>query len=173
MARIAVLIADMFQDDEYERPAEAFRNAGHEITLVGLASGATVKGKRGIVTARVELAAKDVSVSDFDALLIPGGYSPDNLKGDKDVVRLVRDIAGSGKPVFAICHGPRVLIAAGSVRGRRLTGWIPIAEEIKASGGTYVNAEVVVDGNMVTSRRPADLPAFINATLDMLKKRRA
>jgi protease I len=171
MARIAVAITDMFQDVEYERPAEAFRKAGHELTLVGLKAGVQVKGEHGAV-AKIDRAVKDVSAQDFDALFIPGGYSPDKLRADEDAVRFAREFFEEDKPVFAICHAAQLLITAQLLRGRRVTGWKSIVQDIKNAGADYVDAEVVVDRNLVSSRKPEDIPAFVRESLAMLKKRR-
>ncbi len=171
MSRIAVLITDMFQDVEYEKPADAFRKAGHELTHIGLREGATVKGEHG-KTVRIDLAVRDVHVTDFDALFIPGGYSPDKLRIDEDAVRFAKEFVESGKPVFGICHAAQLLITAQVVKGRRVTGWKSIVQDIKNAGAEFVEAEVVVDGNLVTSRKPEDIPAFSKAALEMLKDRR-
>jgi len=171
MSRIAVLMTDMFQDVEYEKPADAFRKAGHEITHVGLKAGAVVHGEHGM-TVRIERAVHDVHASDFDALFIPGGYSPDKLRVDDDAVRFANEFFGSGKPVFGICHAAQLLITARVLKGRRVTGWKSIIQDIKNAGAEYVDAEVVVDGNLVTSRKPEDIPAFSKAALEMLKSRK-
>jgi protease I len=167
MSRIAVMITDMFQDVEYERPAEAFRKAGHEITHVGLRAGAAVKGEHGR-TVTIDTAVRDVSPSDFDALFIPGGYSPDKLRVDRDAVRFAKEFMESGKPVFAICHAAQLLITAQVLKGRRITGWMSIIQDIKNAGADYVDAEVVIDGNLVSSRKPDDIPAFVKAALEKL-----
>ncbi len=168
MSRIAVLITDMFQDVEYERPAAAFRNAGHVLTHVGLRAGSQVKGEHGM-TVRIDRAVRDVPVADFDALFIPGGYSPDKLRANEDAVRLAREFIESGKPVFAICHAAQLLITARVLKGRRVTGWKSIVQDIKNAGAEYVGEEVVVDGNLVSSRKPEDIPAFVKAALEMLQ----
>jgi protease I len=169
MSRIAVIITDMFQDVEYERPAEAFRKAGHELTHVGFLAGSLVKGEHGM-TVRIDRAVRDVSVGDFDALFIPGGYSPDKLRIDEAAVRFAGEFVTSGKPVFAICHAAQLLITARVLGGRRVTGWKSIIQDIKNAGAEYIDKEVVVDRNLVSSRKPDDIPAFIQAALEMLKK---
>jgi protease I len=171
MSRIAVLMTNMFQDVEYEKPADAFRKAGHELTHVGLKAGVSVTGEHGM-TVRIERAVHDVHVTDFDALFIPGGYSPDKLRVDEDAVRFAREFVDSGKPVFGICHAAQLLITARVLKGRRVTGWTSIIQDIKNAGAEYVEAEVVVDRNLVTSRKPDDIPAFSKAALEMLKNRK-
>ncbi|HVN73574.1 MAG TPA: type 1 glutamine amidotransferase domain-containing protein [Methanoregula sp.] len=170
MSRIAVIITDMFQDVEYERPAQAFRDAGHELTLVGLKAGVQVTGEHG-AHAKIDRALRDVSARDFDALFIPGGYSPDKLRVDEDAIRFVREFFEAAKPVFAICHAPQLLITAQLLKGRWVTGWKSIVQDIKNAGGEYVDREVVVDRNLVTSRMPADIPAFIRESLGMLERK--
>jgi protease I len=165
MSRIAVIITDLFEDSEYTEPARAFREAGHTLLHVGLKAEETVYGKKKNTPVTIEAAAKGVSVDDFDALLIPGGYSPDKLRVDDDAVRLAGDFVRRGKPVFAICHAPQLLITADVIRGRTLTGYKSIVQDIKNAGANYVDQEVVEDGCLVSSRTPADLPAFIEASL--------
>jgi protease I len=167
MARIAVILTDMFQDIEYERPAQAFRKAGHELTLVGLRGGETVTGEHGAAV-RIDKAVKGLSARDFDALFIPGGYSPDKLRVDQDALRFTREFFEMEKPVFAICHAAQLLITAQLLKGRRVTGWMSIIQDIKNAGAEYVDAEVVVDRNLVSSRKPEDLPAFIRESLRLL-----
>jgi len=171
MSRIAVLMTDMFEDVEYEKPADAFSRAGHELIRVGLSAVSTVRGKRGMIV-KIDRAVHDVHVSDFDALFIPGGYSPDKLRIDDDAVRFAQEFVKSGKPVFGICHAAQLLITAQVLKGRRVTGWKSIIQDIKNAGAEYVDTEVVVDGNLVTSRKPDDIPAFSKAALEMLKSRK-
>jgi protease I len=168
MARIAILIADMFEDCEYLQPASAFRESGHDIVHIGLKSGESVTGKKEQTPVIIDAAAAEVDPADFDALFIPGGYSPDKLRTDADAVRFVRSFMEAGKPVFAICHGPQLLITACVLAGRRVTGWKSIIQDIANAGGIFTDKEVVIDGNLVSSRNPQDLPAFSSACLEML-----
>jgi protease I len=169
MSKVAVVIADMFEDSEYVKPAAAFKKAGHELVHIGLQSGATVKGKKNQTPVTVEKTAKEVKVGDFAALLIPGGYSPDKLRVDADVVQFVKEFVESGKPVCSICHAPQLLINAQVLQGRRLAGWKSLVQDIKNAGAEFVDQEVVEDGNLISSRSPEDLPAFIQACLRRLK----
>jgi protease I len=170
MSRIAVLITDMFEDVEYTQPAEAFRKAGHELVHVGLSAGETVHGKKEQTPVAIDRSASDVSVDGFDALFIPGGYSPDKLRAHDAPVEFVRQFVKSGKPVLAICHAPQLLITAQVLEGRKITGWKSVAQDIKNAGAEYINREVVVDGNLVSSRKPDDIPAFIEASLEKLRE---
>ncbi len=171
MSRIAVIITDMFEDSEYLEPAKAFKKAGHELVHVGLKAKATVKGKGKNTPVKIDNAVKDASVNKFDALFIPGGYSPDKLRVDENAVRFARDFVKSGKPVFAICHAAQLLITAQVLSGRKVTGWKSIIQDIKNAGAHFLNREVVKDGNLISSRSPADLPAFIQACLKKLSSR--
>jgi len=168
MSNIAVIITDMFEDSEYSEPARAFKKAGHTVVHIGLKAGQTVKGKKQGTPVKIDKAVKEVSVKEFDALLIPGGYSPDKLRIDEDAVRFTREFVESGKPVFAICHAPQLLITADVIRGRTITGWKSVIQDIKNAGAAFIDSEVVVDGNLVSSRSPGDLPAFIQASLKKL-----
>lgn len=169
MSTIAVIITDMFEDVEYQRPAEAFLKAGHKLVHAGLSEGSIVKGEHG-AHVKIDRGVHDLSADDFDALFIPGGYSPDKLRLDPDAVRFTQEFFSSNKPVFAICHAPQLLITAQVVKGRRLTGWMSIVQDIKNAGAEYVDAEVVVDNNLISSRKPADIPAFVREALAMLAR---
>jgi len=168
MSKIAVLITDMFEDVEYTKPAAAFIKAGHELVHVGLLAGKTVRGKKAGTPVTIDKAVKDVSVNEFDALFIPGGYSPDKLRVDDDAVRFVKAFVESDKLIFSICHAPRLLITAQVLQGRRITGWKSIIQDIKNAGAEYLDQAVVEDGNLISSRYPGDLPAFIKAALAKL-----
>ena len=163
MSKIAVMITDMFEDSEYTQPAEAFKKAGHELVHIGLKSGATVKGKKQGTPVKIDKTAREVKVDEFDALLIPGGYSPDKLRVDDQVVKFVKEFVESGKPVCSICHAPQLLITAQVLQGRKITGWKSLIQDIKNAGAEFIDQEVVEDGNLISSRSPADLPAFIRA----------
>jgi protease I len=170
MSNIAVLIGKMFEDVEYAEPARAFREAGHRLTHVGLTSGETVQGKNRKTEVKIDQSVKDASVEDFDALLIPGGYSPDQLRVDEHAVLFAKRFVESGKPVFSICHAPQILITADVIRGRKITGWTSVIQDIKNAGAEFVDREVVEDGNLVSSRNPGDIPAFVAASLKRLKE---
>jgi protease I len=167
MARIAVLIDNKFEDSEYKKPATAYKKAKHELVIIGVKKG-TVTGEKAGLKVKVEKAVTDVSVY-FDALFIPGGYSPDQLRSHDEVVTFVKQFAATGKPIFFICHGAQLLITADILKGRKVTGWKSLIQDIKNAGAEYIDADVVEDGNLISSRCPADIPAFIKATLDKLK----
>lgn len=166
--KIAVLITDDFEDSEFTSPAEAFKLAGHQVITIEKQAGKTVKGKQGEAEVAIDRAIDDVTPGEFDALLLPGGYSPDQLRGDERFVTFTRDFVNGGKPVFAICHGPQLLISADVIRGRKLTAVKPIVVDVKTPG-RVLRPEVVVDNEqLVTSRTPDDLPAFNREALRLL-----
>lgn len=167
MARIALPLADDFEDSEYSIPYGRLREAGHDVTVIGH-QGEIVEGKRGEATVPVDASAADLDAKTFDMLLIPGGWSPDRLRMDADVVRFVRDFVATGRPVAAVCHGPQLLIEADAVRGRTLTSWPSVRRDLENAGATWVDREVVEDGNLITSRKPEDLEAFSDAVLRAL-----
>lgn len=166
--RIAMPIAAGFEDSEFTVPYERLRAAGHEVTLIGSKAGEPVAGKRGEAEAVPDTTAEGLDPDAFDALVIPGGYSPDRLRLDAAVVAFVRDFCRGGKPVAAICHGPQLLIEADAVEGRKLTSWPSVRKDLENAGATWVDEEVVVDGDLITSRKPADLDAFCAALLKRL-----
>ena len=167
--KIAVLITDEFEDSEFTSPAEAFRQAGHQVITIEKQAGKTVTGKQGEAKVKIDKGIDEVRPADFDALLLPGGHSPDALRGDDRFVSFTRDFVNIGKPVFAICHGPQLLISADVIRGRKLTAVKPIVVDVKNAGADFYDREVVVDGHqLVTSRTPDDLPAFNREALILL-----
>lgn len=165
MAHIAFIADDQFEDSELRVPWDRLRAAGHRTTLVGLEKGKRIRGKRGKETFTTEASAKEVSAQDFDGLVIPGGYSPDRLRMNPDMVRLVRDMVAAGKTTAAVCHGGWMLAEADVLDGRTVTSWPSIRTDLVNAGARWVDREVVEDGNLVTSRKPDDLPAFTEAVL--------
>jgi protease I len=161
--RVAILIEQEFEDSELSGPRDALVAAGATVVMVGPVSGAEYRGKRGDTVVTSELAAGAARMKDFDALVIPGGYAPDKMRMRHAMVDLARDAMEAGKPVAAICHGPQLLISANALRGRTLTCWPSIAIDVKNAGGLYVDKPVVLDGNLITSRKPDDVPVFSEA----------
>ncbi len=166
--KIACVLGPKFEDSEFKDPYEAFRAAGHEVTVVGLEAGAQLEGDKGKVKATIDKSLKDVKPDQFDALFIPGGSSPDKLRAHDDAVAFVKAFMRAGKPVFAICHGPQLLLSADEYKSHRMTAWKTIQGDLKRAGANVVDEEVVVDRNLVTSRQPADIPAFIRESLKVL-----
>jgi protease I len=168
--RVAMLVEDEFEDRELTGPLEALRAAGATVTIVGPTAGTEFHGKRKQAVVRSDLAAGAARIKDFDALVIPGGHAPDKMRMRHAMVDLARDAMEAGKPVAAICHGPQLLISANALRGRTLTCWPSIAIDVKNAGGLYVDKPVVEDGNLITSRKPDDVPAFSEAIIRALSK---
>lgn len=169
MGRVACIIASDFEDSELSVPVDKLEEQGHEVTLVGIKEGETLEGKKGEVKVTTEMSAGDARVEKFDALLIPGGYSPDQLRTCEEAVDLVRGFAEAHKPIAAVCHGPQLLIEAGLVSGRRMTSWGSVRTDLQNAGAKWEDASVVVDGDFITSRKPADLDDFSDALLAKLR----
>jgi len=169
MARIAVVLADLFEDSEFRVPYDTLRNAGHQVEIIGLEAGREIRGKKGKESVRAERAIQDVNPDDFDALVIPGGYSPDILRMNPHMVRFVKQMVDSGKPVGAVCHAPWMLAEADVIRGRTVTSWASIKTDLVNAGAKWIDRQVVEDGNLITSRKPDDLPEFTQAILRKLE----
>ncbi|HEY0491993.1 MAG TPA: type 1 glutamine amidotransferase domain-containing protein [Candidatus Dormibacteraeota bacterium] len=168
--RIACVLTSGFEDSEFREPYDALRQAGHEVVIVGLERGQKLDGSKGKehgVT--VEESVAEAKPEDFDALLIPGGYSPDKLRAHDAAVDFVRAFFDAEKPIAAICHGPQLFLTAGTFRAHRMTAWKTIQGDLRLAGADVVDEEVVTDRNLVTSRQPQDIPAFIQETLRLLQ----
>jgi protease I len=168
MKKVLVISADQFEDTELLVPYYRLKEEGFEVTVASLKEG-TIKGKHGYEV-KADAAMRGIDPAEFDALVLPGGKAPAALREDKDVLDAAHQFFRTGKPVAAICHGPQVLISAGLLKGKRATCYKGVAAEMKEAGGLYEDSEVVVDGNLVTSRQPSDLPAFMR---ELMKKLRA
>lgn len=168
MAKVAFVLADDFEDSEFQVPYDRIREAGHQVLVVGPESGREVRGKKGNSSFTIEATPDEVNAADFDALVIPGGYAPDKLRTSPGVVKFVRGVFDDDKPVAAICHAGSLLIEADAVRGRTVTSWPSIRTDLINAGAEWVDREVVEDGTLITSRRPDDLDAFVAAVLRRL-----
>ncbi|GIF15983.1 type 1 glutamine amidotransferase domain-containing protein [Actinoplanes teichomyceticus] len=167
--RIAFLATDGVEEVEYTEPRKAVENAGGTAELLSIKDGAiqAVNHMDKAGTYPVDKLVRDARVAEYDALVLPGGVAnPDFLRADASAVRFVRDFVATGKPVAAICHGPWTLVEAGVVDGRTLTSWPSLRTDVKNAGATWVDEEVHVDGSLITSRKPDDLPAFCDRLLD-------
>jgi len=171
MAMIAIPLANGFEDLEFTVPRQRLTDAGHHVTVFGAKAGERVQGKRGQATACIEEVASALEPENFDALVIPGGHAPDELRMDRSVVSFVRRFWETGRPVAAVCHGPQLLIEADVVRDRRVTSYPSIKRDLANAGAVWVDREVVQDRNLITSRRPDDLEAFCDALLTTLSGR--
>jgi len=166
--KIVLLLEDQFRDEEAVYPYYRFLEAGYEVVTVGPQKGKTYTGKFGLpMTA--DITAEEVDLDQVVAVIVPGGNAPDKMRVNKGMVKLVRDAFDGCRIIAAICHGGWMLVEADIIKGKKVTGYIAIATDLKNAGGQYVDREVVVDDNIITSRKPEDLPAFCNSTLEMIK----
>ena len=166
--RVAVLVEQKYEELEVWYAVYRLREAGCEVVLVGPEAGKTYPSKLGY-PAKSDAAAKDVSATEFAAVVIPGGFAPDYIRRSEPMLKLVRDSFAAGKPVAAICHGPWVLCSTPALKGRKATGFHSIKDDMVNAGATFVDMEVCIDGNVITSRTPADLPAFVVAILAAMR----
>ena len=170
MSEIAVLLADDFEDSEFSVPVDRLKSAGYRVTVLASEAGVELSGKRGAADVKADAAIADRRPDEFAGLLIPGGYSPDKLRLDEDAVKFVREFDATGKPMAVVCHGPQLLIEAEIVRGREMTSWPSVRTDLINAGAKWIDREVVIDGNLITSRKPEDLEAFSGAMLEALPR---
>ena len=163
-----IISADNFEDSELLVPYYRLKEEGIEVDISSMKKG-TIKGKHGYEV-HVDKTLQEVSPDDYDILILPGGKAPDVIRKEKAAVEIAKHFFQKNKPVSAICHGPQTLITAGLLRGRHATCYKTVAQEMRDAGAMYEDKEVVVDGNLVTSRQPADLPAFLREMMKLLKR---
>lgn len=167
--RIAILAENMYQEMELWVPYYRLREEGADVKVVGAGGAKSYASKLGYPVT-VDVQADQVKAVEFDAIVVPGGYAPDMMRRHASMVQLVRDAAQQGKVVAAICHAGWMLVSAGIAKGRRATSFFSIKDDLIAAGADWKDAEVVVDGNLITSRKPDDLPAFCRAIVGALTK---
>ena len=163
-----VISADHFEDTELLFPFYRMKEEGLEVDIASIARG-KINGKHGYEVV-VDKALRDVDPNEYEVLILPGGKAPSTLRKEQSAIRIAQDFFRRNKPVAAICHGPQILITAGVLKGRRATCYHSVAAELEESGALYEDREVVVDGNLVTSRQPSDLPAFMREIVRMLER---
>jgi protease I len=166
--KVACLLAKGFEDSEFRIPYDRLRQAGYDVEIIGTRAGDKLEGEHQKETATTDLGIDDAQVSDYEGLLIPGGYSPDKLRADERFVAFVKDFDETGRPLAAVCHGPQLLLAAELQRGRTLTAWKTIQSDLRQAGAKVKDQAVVVDRNWITSRKPDDLEAFSSKFLEEL-----
>jgi len=166
--RVAVLVEQQYQEMEVWYPVYRLREAGCVVELVGPEAGKTYASKLGY-PAKSTLAAADARADQFAAVVIPGGFAPDYIRRSEAMLRLVRDAYAQKKPVAAICHGPWVLCSTPALKGRKATCFHSIKDDVQNAGGIYVDQEVVIAGNVITSRTPEELPAFVAALMTAMR----
>ena len=165
--KVAFVLANNYEDIEHTSPVDAVRSTGAGVTVIGL-DNETITGKKG-GKEQPDITFDEAKVDDYDMLVIPGGGSPENLRIDERAVNFTKQFVDSGKPVASICHGPQLLISADALKDRTITSVNKIRDDIKNAGGKYVDEQVVVDGNLISSRIPSDLDAFNEALVKALK----
>lgn len=166
--RVAVIATDGFEESELQEPVNALRKAGAQVTIISPKAGEILGTHHGTPNGKVKVdrAVRDVSAREFDAVVLPGGtQNADRLRMVPEVQNFLQDMNEADKPIAAICHAPWELVSAGLVRGRTLTGYYTIQDDVRNAGGNWVDQEVAEDDNWVTSRQPADIPAFNQAML--------
>jgi protease I len=166
--KVGFVVGQGFEDSELRVPFDRVREAGLAVEVIGARAGEELKGYRGRETFVADRGIDEVRADDYAALVIPGGHSPDHLRADHRFVQLVKDFDATGRPLAAVCHGPQLLITAGLVRGRTLTAWKTIQEDLRQIGADVKDEPVVIDDNWITSRQPADLETFSLAILSAL-----
>jgi len=167
MARVAILVEKMYEDLELQYPKYRLAEAGHTVDLIGPKVGEAYPSKHGYPQ-KATLAAADAKAKDYQLIVVPGGFSPDHMRRDEHIMRLAREAADLGLPMAAICHGPWLLCSTKILKGRRCTSFHSIASDVVNAGGKWVDEACVVDGPVITSRTPDDLPAFMKAVLAVL-----
>ncbi len=167
--RIACLATKLFEDSELTEPVKAMRDAEHEVLIVSPTRDEIV-GYKGIAKVKPDLTIDEARPEDFDAIFVPGGFSPDQLRADDRFVEFVRGFDELDRPILAICHGPQLLLAGDVLDGRTVTAWKTVQDDLRRCGVDVRNEEVVVDDQLVTSRMPGDLPAFNQAILRILSQ---
>ena len=158
--KVACLLADGFEDSEFQIPCDWLSAAGYTVEVIGARAGDALKGEKGRETVIVDLSIDEADVDSYEGMLIPGGHSPDILRADDRFVEFVRAFDATGRPLAAVCHGPQILLTAELQAGRTLTAWPTIQGDLRQAGAHVVDRDVVVDDNWITSRKPADLAAF-------------
>ena len=166
--KVIILVEDMYNDLEFWYPYYRLKEAGAELIVVGSGSAEEYTGKAGIPRTP-DTTADQVSAADFDGIVIPGGYAPDHMRRHPAMVKLVKDLFDAGKVVAAICHAGWMLASAEIVKGRTVTSFFSIKDDLIHAGANWVDQEVAVDGKLITSRKPDDLPAFMRAIIAGLK----
>ncbi|MBI4684141.1 MAG: type 1 glutamine amidotransferase [Nitrospirae bacterium] len=162
-----MISADNFEDTELLVPYYRLKEEGIQVDVASMKKG-KIKGKHGYEV-EVDKTLKEVKPDDYDILILPGGRAPETIRKENEAIEIAKHFFQKNKPVSAICHGPQTLITAGVLKGRHATCYKSVAQEMKDAGAVYEDKEVVVDGNLVTSRQPSDLPAFLRETMKMLK----
>ncbi|WP_026894911.1 type 1 glutamine amidotransferase domain-containing protein [Clostridiisalibacter paucivorans] len=168
MRKVAILVENIYEDMELQYPLFRLREEGFQVDLIGTEKGVVYKGKKGY-PAKSDLASNEISADDYDAVIIPGGYSPDHMRRCPATVDFVRNMDKKEKVIAAICHGPWMMASCCDLKGKKLTAFFSIKDDLVNAGGVFVDEEVVIDGHLITSRTPKDLIPFTKAIINKLK----
>ncbi len=169
--KILIMVDEGVEESEFIYPYYRFQEEGYEVVTCATKAKETYFGKHG-VPFRSDISPKDVYIEEYEAVIIPGGRAPDKMRMNSDLVKIVKEAFDKEKVIAAICHGPQMLIEADILRGKKATCWKSVATDLKNAGAKFLDAQVVVDGNIVTSRMPADLPHFCKEVIKLLKGRK-
>ncbi len=169
MRKVLIIVEEGFEDSEFLYPYYRLQEEGYKVDVLGPKANVTYTGKYGVPTTS-EFSPEHVSLNEYEGLIIPGGRAPDRMRINKGLVDIVRESCEKGLVIAAICHGPQLLIEADVIRSKKITCWKSVATDLKNAGAAFIDAPVVVDGKLVTSRKPADLPVFCQEIIRLLKK---
>ncbi|MEO7149889.1 MAG: type 1 glutamine amidotransferase domain-containing protein [Rhodanobacteraceae bacterium] len=173
--KVAILAADGFEQSELQKPKQLLEDAGASTFVIAPGDAASIKGWKHTDwgdAVKVDVPLAKAKVADYDALVLPGGViNPDKLRLHEDAIKFIKDFGATGKPIAAICHGPWTLINAGLVDGKQVTSWPSLKIDLTNAGAQWEDSEVVVDGNLITSRKPDDIPVFANALIAAIAER--
>jgi protease I len=168
--KIAVLMTQGFEDSEAREPLQALASNGFEIDIISPTAGEQLKGMKGEFTVKSHKSIGQVKAADYQGLVIPGGHSPELLRAVEGATQFVKEFGSLNRTIAAVCHGPQLLISAELVRGKKMTCYKTVAIDLKNAGANYLDAPLVIDGNLITSRQPSDLPQFCQALVEALQK---
>ena len=169
MKKIAILAENLYEEMELLYPYYRLKEEGYKVDIVGTEKDTVYTGKNGYPV-RSDLSTSEINVENYDAVVIPGGYSPDHMRRSRDTVNFVKDMDSKGKIVAAICHGPWMMASCCDLKGKKVTAFYSIKDDLINAGADFVDKEVVVDGNLITSRTPDDLIPFVKAIIESLEK---
>ena len=168
MKRVAILVENLFDEKELIYPYFRLKEEGYEVHLVGSEKNSVYTSKSNY-TEKSTHSSREVKAEDYDAVVIPGGFSPDYMRRNQYTVNFVKELDRLGKPIAAICHGPWLIASCCDLKGKKVTGFYSIKDDLVNAGAKYIDEEVVIDGNLITSRTPKDLPAFLKTIIEKIQ----
>ena len=168
MKRVAILVENLFDEKELIYPYFRLKEEGYEVHLVGSEKNSVYTSKSNY-TEKSTHSSREVKAEDYDAVVIPGGFSPDYMRRNQYTVNFVKELDRLEKPIAAICHGPWLIASCCDLKGKKVTGFYSIKDDLVNAGAKYIDEEVVIDGNLITSRTPKDLPAFLKTIIEKIQ----